>query len=277
MSTSAPLPDNDPRVIAWNAYKATDDFANTRKWALDTDVQNNLRQQYVEGSLWASFIQGFEAGGTAQATPREDELHFYPPGEALLEFSLQRAKEAHLPVPCPTCGKYRTVCPDSYHTVEAQSEAVQPVRHPRQPAVMRDGVERFKENHIVRYLLDAGPFDLNQLAMIPFSQENRQQFAQLIGYSVCGYEELSYVEDGDLTVAHPVGGGTEWRDTFEQMPNDGEPVLVSGGTAVWRDGVWYTGMEEPLFQRPIEWKVTHWMPFPALNRLSADPPENGNG
>ena len=74
MSTSAPLPDNDPRVIAWNAYKATDDFANTRKWALDTNVQNNLRQQYVEGSLWASFLYGFEAGGAAQVTPREDEL-----------------------------------------------------------------------------------------------------------------------------------------------------------------------------------------------------------
>ena len=74
MSVSSPVPDNDPRMIAWNAYKATDDYANTVKWALDTDVQNNLRQQYVEGSLWASFIQGFEAGGTAQATPREDEL-----------------------------------------------------------------------------------------------------------------------------------------------------------------------------------------------------------
>ena len=54
------------------------------------------------------------------------------------------------------------------------------------------GVERFKENKIVRMLLDDGPFDMNKLAVMNFSDEDRAQFAQLIGYSVCGYEDLSY-------------------------------------------------------------------------------------
>lgn len=57
------------------------------------------------------------------------------------------------------------------------------------------GVMRFKENAIVQYLLDNGGIDMNHLATIPFSKEDRQQFAQLIGYSLSGYGELSYVDD----------------------------------------------------------------------------------
>jgi hypothetical protein len=60
-----------------------------------------------------------------------------------------------------------------------------------QPTVIDGhGVLRFKQNAIVRFLLDAGPHDLNQLGVMQFSEEDRRQFAQLIGYSVCGYEEL---------------------------------------------------------------------------------------
>ncbi len=67
-----------------------------------------------------------------------------------------------------------------------------------------DGMLRFRANKIVRYLLDAGPFDMNKLAMMPgesevyagaFSQEDWEQFAQLIGYSLGGFGELSYVRD----------------------------------------------------------------------------------
>ena len=57
------------------------------------------------------------------------------------------------------------------------------------------GVVRFKDNKIVRYLLDAGPFDLNDLAKMNFSNNDRMQFAQLIGYSVSGFGSLSYVSD----------------------------------------------------------------------------------
>jgi len=34
---------------------------------------------------------------------------------------------------------------------------------------------------------------MNHLAMLDFSDEDRMQFAQLIGYPVCGYRDLSYV------------------------------------------------------------------------------------
>lgn len=61
--------------------------------------------------------------------------------------------------------------------------------------VLDDDIPRFKENKIVTFLLRAGPYDMNKLALMPFSKEDWEQFAQLIGYSVCGFEELSYVSD----------------------------------------------------------------------------------
>jgi hypothetical protein len=39
------------------------------------------------------------------------------------------------------------------------------------------------------------------------------------------------------------------------------------------DGIWYSGMEEPLFQRPIEWEVKGWMPIPIMQ--SPDVPDDG--
>jgi hypothetical protein len=70
-------------------------------------------------------------------------------------------------------------------------------KHPMQPVILdENGTPRFKENAIVRYLLDsarqANVTDLNRLALIPFSNEDREQLAQLIGYSTSGYGELSY-------------------------------------------------------------------------------------
>lgn len=69
------------------------------------------------------------------------------------------------------------------------------MKHPIQPIEDDNGTLRFKPNKIVQYLLDAGPFDMNHLAVIPFPQEDREQFAQLIGYSLTGFSELSYVRD----------------------------------------------------------------------------------
>ncbi len=64
-----------------------------------------------------------------------------------------------------------------------------------------EGVVRFKRNAIVRFLLDAGPFDMNRLAVMPFSNEDRMQFAQLIGYSVGGYADLPYASDASVEEA----------------------------------------------------------------------------
>jgi hypothetical protein len=72
--------------------------------------------------------------------------------------------------------------------------------HPTQPLVMdAGGVLRFKANAIVQYLLDSHPTcDLNKLAVMSFSNEDRRQFAQLIGYSECGYFDLSYANEEDM-------------------------------------------------------------------------------
>lgn len=76
------------------------------------------------------------------------------------------------------------------------------MKHPIQPLSKDEsGVIRFKKNAIVAYLLDAGPFDMNQLALMPFSSEDREQFAQLIGYSLSGFGELSYVSDETYNAA----------------------------------------------------------------------------
>lgn len=36
--------------------------------------------------------------------------------------------------------------------------------------------------------------DLNQLALMPFNRDDWNQFAQLIGYSVSGFGDLSYAK-----------------------------------------------------------------------------------
>lgn len=65
---------------------------------------------------------------------------------------------------------------------------------PMQPIIMdKHGVARFKANQLVLYLLDHGGIDMNHLAVQKFTDEDRDQFAQLIGYSVSGWGDLNYV------------------------------------------------------------------------------------
>jgi len=55
------------------------------------------------------------------------------------------------------------------------------------------GTPRFKKNAIVCHLFDRGGITMNDIARQEFSDEDRMQFAQLIGYSTSGYGGLSYV------------------------------------------------------------------------------------
>ena len=61
------------------------------------------------------------------------------------------------------------------------------------------GTVRFKANAIVRHMLEccrAGhKTDLNDMVAMPFSQDDWEQFNQLIGYSLKGFHELSMVSD----------------------------------------------------------------------------------
>ena len=67
-------------------------------------------------------------------------------------------------------------------------------QHPIQPLISdNQGTLRFQSNALVRYLLDHGPFDMNDLAGVQCSNEDREQFAQLIGYSLHGFGGLPYV------------------------------------------------------------------------------------
>lgn len=83
-------------------------------------------------------------------------------------------------------------------------------RHPIQPIEQdANGIMRFQKNEIVRFLLDAGPFDMNDLACMSFSNEDREQFAQLIGYSLSGFGELSYVSDATYDAACAMSKGKD--------------------------------------------------------------------
>lgn len=64
-----------------------------------------------------------------------------------------------------------------------------------------NGTVRFQKNSIVDYLIENGNIDLNQIATIDAPREDREQFAQLIGYSLGGYSELSYVSNESYETA----------------------------------------------------------------------------
>lgn len=69
------------------------------------------------------------------------------------------------------------------------------------------------------HLLDNGGIDMNKLACIDFSDKDREQFAQLIGYSLSGLGELSYASDDAYGVAAQIAeqGQTEDEARIEQL------------------------------------------------------------
>lgn len=76
-------------------------------------------------------------------------------------------------------------------------------KHPMQPLLDDDGV-RFQSNAIVCWMLDelrSFGIGMNEITCADFSQEDRCQFAQLIGYSLSGYHELPYVSDSHALAA----------------------------------------------------------------------------
>lgn len=90
--------------------------------------------------------------------------------------------------------------------------------HPMQPPVKdHRGTIRFKENRIVSALLDAAregrKIDLNDIACMDFPNEDRVQFAQLIGYSLGGFHELSYVPDS-VALAASAEARKQWPDAI---------------------------------------------------------------
>jgi len=52
----------EPIMKAWNEYKVSEDYANSKKWA--------AHPEHVAGALWAAFAKGFQ-----EATERAAMLH----------------------------------------------------------------------------------------------------------------------------------------------------------------------------------------------------------
>ena len=78
--------------------------------------------------------------------------------------------------------------------------------HPMQPIIRAaDGVIRFKANAIIKWLFETRKLDLNEIASLAargkFSREDQMQLAQLLGYSVSGYGDLSYASDESVMAA----------------------------------------------------------------------------
>lgn len=79
------------------------------------------------------------------------------------------------------------------------------MKNPIQPLAMDShNVLRFKKNAIVDHMLNVCQkhgCSLNDLACMEFSNDDRSQLAQLIGYSLSGYGELGYVGNDAYCVA----------------------------------------------------------------------------
>ena len=87
MSVQIPVSTDSPIWKAWEAYKGTDDYVNTRRWALN--------DAHVDGSLWAAFERGFRTTNVEAEATRAPLL-------ALVEQWRQQAQADR--APWDTCG-----------------------------------------------------------------------------------------------------------------------------------------------------------------------------
>jgi hypothetical protein len=98
-----------------------------------------------------------------------------------------------------------------------------------QPLVMVGNVKRFKENAIVRHLLDHGGIDLNMLACMDFSDDDRQHFMQLIGYSHSAYGGLSCASETVYVAAQRMANG--------EIEQDARIAYLESELAALREGL----------------------------------------
>ena len=62
MPTMSLVAKGDPMMIAWESFKASDEYVNAKSWA--------AYPEHLEGALWGMFVAGFCA-----ATQRAADLH----------------------------------------------------------------------------------------------------------------------------------------------------------------------------------------------------------
>ncbi len=63
--TQTEVPADDPMRAAWERYKETDEYKNSRKWATELVRTNRdsvtFQARHVDGSMWAAFVEGWKA------------------------------------------------------------------------------------------------------------------------------------------------------------------------------------------------------------------------
>lgn len=109
--------------------------------------------------------------------------------------------------------------------------AATPRGQPIQPLIIdKQGVLRFKCNLAVDFLLGHCGLNLNDLATRHSSSADREQFAQLIGYSHSGFGSLSYAGDRVYERAAQEFEMREAALAQAKMQSD-TPIPVQGGSA----------------------------------------------
>ncbi len=83
-NTITPLPADHPLMKAWKAHQASDDYANSKKWAQAIAIEFDpvsgthmpvvIENQYLEGSLWALFVAGWNARSADETSEPLREL-----------------------------------------------------------------------------------------------------------------------------------------------------------------------------------------------------------
>ena len=61
------------------------------------------------------------------------------------------------------------------------------------PLVDVNGVIRFKQNAVIGWLFKQGHLNLNRIPVDELPLEDVEEFWQMLGYSVSGYSELSFI------------------------------------------------------------------------------------
>lgn len=90
-----------------------------------------------------------------------------------------------------------------------------------------DGVVRFRRNSLVEYLLVNGGITMTELAAQNFPDEDRQQFAQLTGYSMAWYRILPYVTPAHSAVI--AGLERAFYEESRRVLHDESPDTIGGG------------------------------------------------
>lgn len=114
---------------------------------------------------------------------------------------------------CDEAGSYNADIFPSELAARAAIEAMREPKHPMQPIVWVNDVVRFKANNIIRHIIDHGSISLKDIAMLAgdpengFTQEDQEQLAQLIGYSVSGFGDLSYASEMAVEEADRIAAG----------------------------------------------------------------------